>query len=171
MTVRVPPALQQLWDQGHQVEAIKRLRQQSALDVREAMDLLTRGAAPAAAHAPQAVREVAASGAPAAPTAPSARLSDGQAAVVALLMGNPIEAVRRARAAAEAPVATPAQAAPQAPPPLATESALPPELISQDPNRAPGEQPPGFFSGPPGLLRLIALGGALLQAWLLWSAL
>lgn len=31
-------------------------------------------------------------------------------------------------------------------------------------NRAPGEQPPGFLSGPPGLLRLIALGGALLLA-------
>ncbi|MFN4116908.1 MAG: hypothetical protein ACK4F7_10480 [Inhella sp.] len=147
---RVPPAIQQLWDLGRQLEAIKLLRQHSGLGLKEAKDLLERR--PPASTAPQR----------------PARLSDGQAAVVALLLGNPIEAVRRARAAAAAP---PAEAAmPELPTVPSADSALPPELLSQDPNRAPGEQAPGFFSGPPGLLRLIALAGALLQTWLLWAA-
>jgi hypothetical protein len=97
MNPRVPPAIQQLWDSGRQLEAIKLLRQHSGLGMKEALQ-------------------------PGLPELPSVG------------------------------------------------SALPPELLNQDPNRAPGEQAPGFFSGPPGLLRLIALGGALLQAWLLWTA-
>lgn len=153
MNPHVPPAIQQLWDSGRQLEAIKLLRQHSGLGMKEAKDLLERR--PTAAATPQR----------------PARLSDGQAAVAALLLGNPIEAIRRAKAAAEAAAAPPAEALQPALPELpSVGSALPPELLNQDPNRAPGEQAPGFFSGPPGLLRLIALAGALLQAWLLWTA-
>lgn len=150
MKVTVPPAIQQLWDQGHQVEAIRRLRQQTALSLKDARDVL-------------AQRQQANADAPL-----PAQPLDGLPDLVDLLLGNPIEAIRRARAAAASPPAE--AAAPELPAVRSADSALPPELLSQDPNRAPGEQPPGFFSGPPGLLRLIALGGALLQTWLLWAA-
>lgn len=148
----VPPAIQQLWDSGRQLEAIKLLRQHSGLGLKEAKDLLERRP-PAGVAAPR-----------------PARLTDGQAAVLALLLGNPIEALRRARAAAAAPPPPATAAQPELPTAPSVDSALPPELLSRDPKRAPGEQPPGFFSGPTGLLRLIALLGVLAQVWLLLHA-
>lgn len=140
----VPPAILQLWDQGHQVEAIKRLRQATGLGLKDAKDLLESVRPPEAAKPGRWIS------------------NDAQAAWLALLFGNPIEAIRRALAVAEA-AQQKAQAA-TAPKLQATQAA---ELLGSDPKRAPGEVPAGLFSDLNGLLTLLALAGLAWLAWLL----